>query len=179
MARATRFTGIVIRTKNTTDIPLQILDSNGVEIARVGNSGYGANRLAEVAITAAQALTLRATPKLLVAAPGAGLYLEFVSLELFLDYGGTAYTESAANLVVRFTGTTGTIVSQAIEATGFADATGDTATNGLPKIDAISAKAACENQGLYLHNTGAGEWANSGNSPLRAKIIYRIHKTDW
>jgi hypothetical protein len=132
----------------------------------------------EVAITSAELLALRATPKTLVAAPGAGLMLEFVSLALFLDYNSAAYVESTANLAVRYTGTTGTIVSQAIEATGFADATGDIATMGLPKVDPIALKAACENQALVLHNTGAGEWT-TGNSPIRAKISYAIHVTGF
>lgn len=136
-------------------------------------------RYAEVSIAAAAVATLRATPVTLVAAPGAGKILEFVSAEIFLDYTAPAYTESTDNLAIRYTGTTGTIVSQAIEAGGVADATGDTKTNALPKIDAISAKAACENQALVLHNTGDGEWGNSGGSAIRVKTAYRVHTTSW
>lgn len=130
-------------------------------------------------ITNAEALALRATPKQLLAAPGAGTVAEFVSLELYFDYTA-AYTESTANLAVRYKDASGTIVSQAIEATGFADATADTRTNGLPKIDSIAAKTACDNQALVLHNTGAGEWGggNAANA-IYYKLAYRLHNPGW
>lgn len=130
-------------------------------------------------ITNTEMLALRATPKTLVAAPGAGFVLEFISLELFFDYTA-AYTESADNMAVRFTNGSGTIVSQAIEATGFVDATADTMTNGLAKIDAISAKTACDNKALVLHNTGDGEYGG-GNAAnvVRFRCNYRIHAAGW
>lgn len=134
---------------------------------------------AEVSLTNTNVLNLRATPITLVAAPGAGKMLEFISAILIFDYTG-AYTESTANLAVRYTDGSGTIVSQAIEATGFADATADTSTNALAKIDVISAKTACENKLLCLHNTGAGEWGggNAANA-LRVKVAYRVWSTGW
>lgn len=142
-------------------------------------SGDGITQFVEVAITNAEALALRATPKTLVAAPGAGKVLEFVSVQLLFDYTA-AYTESADNLAVRFNNTTGVIVSQAIEATGFADATADTITNGLAKIDAIAAATASANLPLVLHNTGDGEWGggNAANA-IRAKVSYRVWSTGF
>lgn len=139
----------------------------------------GATQYAEVSITNAEMLALRATPKTLVAAPGAGKFLEFVSLQLFFDYTG-AYTETTDNMAVRLTDGTGIIVSQAIEATGFVDAAADTVTNALPKIDAIAAKTAAENKALVLHNTGDGEYGG-GNAAnvVRAKVTYRIHSTGF
>lgn len=135
-------------------------------------------KYAEVTISSAEVLALRATPKALVAAPGAGKVLEFVSLELYLDYNAAAYVESAANMAVKYNNGAGVAVSQTIEATGFIDQTADTRTNGIPRIDSIVAKAGCENQALVLHNTGAGEYT-TGNSPIRAKIAYRVHTTGW
>jgi len=138
-------------------------------------------RYAEVSLTNAEIKALRATPKTLVAAPGAGKYLEFAGAVLFLDYGSNALTESADNLAVRYTDGSGTIVSQAIEATGFIDQTADTATNALPKIDAIAAKSACENKALVLHNTGDGEYAGNAaaDTVMRVKVAYRVHTTGW
>lgn len=138
-------------------------------------------QVVEVAITNAEIKALRATPKTLVAAPGAGKYLEFVSAQLFLDYGSNALTETADNLAIRYTDGSGAIVSQAIEATGFLDQTADTATNALPKIDAIVAKSGCENKALVLHNTGDGEYAgNAGaDTVMRAKVAYRVWSTGW
>lgn len=72
-------------------------------------------------------------------------------------------------------------MSQAIEAGGFIDATADTMTNALPKIDAAAAKTACENKALVLHNTGDGEYGgNAGaDTTMRVKIAYRVHTTGW
>jgi hypothetical protein len=142
-------------------------------------TGDGVTQWAEVTITNTEALALRAAPKTLVAAPGAGKVLEFVSLQLFLDYTA-AYTESTANLAVKFENGSGAAVSQAIEATGFADATADTITNGLAKIDAIVAKTGSENKALVLHNTGAGEWGGGdAANVIRAKVAYRVWSTGF
>ena len=134
-------------------------------------------RYATVALTNAEIKALRATPKTLVSAPGSGKFLEFVSAVLFLDYGSNALTETTDNLAIRFTNGSGAIVSQAIEATGFIDATADTVTNALPKIDAIVASASGANQALVLHNTGDGEYGgNAGaDTVISAKVAYRIH----
>lgn len=132
-------------------------------------------------LTSAQVKALRATPATLVAAPAAGKILEFISLQLFLDYGSNGFTETADNLVVRYLDGTGVIVSQAIEMTGFIDQTADTMTNALPKIDAIAAKTACDGKALVLHNTGDGEIAgNAANdSVVRYKVVYRVHPAGW
>jgi predicted RecA/RadA family phage recombinase len=134
-------------------------------------------RYATVNLTNAQIKALRATPKELVAAPGANKFVEFVSAELFLDYGANVLTESADNLAVKFENGTGVAVSQAIEATGFIDAAADTLTNALPKIDAIVASASALNKALVLHNTGDGEYAgNAGaDTTMKVKIAYRVH----
>lgn len=138
-------------------------------------------QVAEVALTNVQIKALRAAPRTLVAAPGAGYYLEFVSAVLFLDYGTNALTETDANLVVRYKDGSGVAVSQAIEATGFADAIADTATNARPVLDAIVAKTACDNQPLVLHNTGAGEWGGNAalDTLMRVRVAYRTLPTGW
>lgn len=152
-----------------------VVDAVGTTSPYVTVKGYG-DFTAEVTITSAEILALRATPKTLVAAPGAGLLTEFVSMQLILDYNSAAYTETSDNLAVKFNNGSGVQVSQAIEATGFIDQTADTVTNALPKIDAIAAAANAVNKALVLHNTGDGEYA-SGNSPIRAKVVFRLHKT--
>lgn len=138
-------------------------------------------RYREVAVTNAQIKALRATPVVLVPAPGAGKVVEFVSAALFLDYGTNALAESVDNMAVRYTNGAGVIVSQAIEATGFLDQAGDTMTTAIAKVDAIAAKAGCENQALVLHNTGDGEYTgNAGNdTTMRVKVAYRVHTTGW
>lgn len=137
---------------------------------------------AELALTAAVIKALRATPATLVPAPGAGKVLEFISMVLLLDYGGSnGFTETADNLAVKYENGSGVAASQAIEMTGFIDQTADTMTTALPKIDVIAAKTACENKALVLHNTGDGEIAgNAANdNAVRVKVAYRVHTTGW
>lgn len=136
-------------------------------------------RVATVTLTAAQVLLLRATPKELVAAPGAGKVLQFLGAELLLDWVGVAYTESTANLGIKYTDGSGVQVSENIEATGFATLTADSMTNAVPVKDVIVSKTGSENKALVIHNLGAGEWANSGDSPIRVITSYRVLSTGF
>jgi len=141
-------------------------------------TGDGAIQYAEVAVSSAEILALRATPKELVAAPGAGKANVFLHATVLLDATATAYAESAANLLVKYENGSGDAVSQVIEATGFIDQTTDQLTVGLPVIDPIVAKAVAENKALVLHNNGAGEYT-TGTGVLRVKIAYYVITTGW
>jgi hypothetical protein len=134
-------------------------------------------RWADVALTNADIKALRATPKTLVPAPGAGKVIEFLSAMLMLKAGTNVLTESTANLVVRYKDGTGTQVSQSIETTGFIDQAADQITYGVQKLDPITARTACENQPLVLHNLGAAEIAgNAANdATMKVKVGYRVH----
>lgn len=149
----------------------------------IGNDQLNAHALqyASVSLTNAEIKALRAAPKTLVAAPGAGLSLEFIAATLILDYGTNVLTETADNLAIRYTDGSGVQVSQDIEATGFIDQNADTLTNALPKINAIAAKTGCENKALVLHNTGDGEFGGNAaaDTLMRVKIAYRVHTTGW
>jgi hypothetical protein len=134
--------------------------------------------VAEVAVSSAELLALRATPKTLVAAPGAGYVLEFVSAVLLLDATATAYVESSANLGIKYTDGSGFQVSEDIEATGFIDQTADTLQHARAKADSIVAKTGCEDAALVLHNLGAGEYT-TGTGTMRVKISYRRWATGW
>lgn len=138
----------------------------------------GTVQFVEVALTSPDILALRATPKELVAAPGAGKQLKFLGLMLLLDATATAYVESSANLAVRYTDGSGAKVSDDIEATGFIDQTADTSTEGRPKADPIVAKTGSENKSLVLHNIGAGEYT-TGTGVMRAKVWYSVITTGW
>lgn len=161
--------GIVYQNQNTKASPTWVATSGIAD---------GVTRFAEVAISSAEILALRATPKTLVAAPGAGKMLEFGSLVLLFDATATAYTESADNLLVRYENGSGDAVSDVIESTGFIDQTTDQMTVGIPIKDPIVAKAVVENKPLVLHNNGDGEFA-VGTGVLRAKISYRMWTTGW
>jgi hypothetical protein len=131
----------------------------------------------KVAITNGQIKALRGTPKTLVAAPGAGRTLEFVSAMFFLDYGSNVFTESADNMAIKYTDGAGVIVSDTIEATNFIDAAADTFTNAIAKKDNIVAVSGAQNKALVLHNTGDGEYAgNAGaDTTITAIVTYRVH----
>ena len=132
----------------------------------------------EVAISSSEILNLRATPKTLVAAGGSATLLEFVSIALLLDATATAYVESNDNLAVRYQNTTGPIVSETIETTGFIDQTSDRWAQANAIVQASFTKTASENQPLVLHNTGDGEFT-TGTGVMRAKVIYRLWPTGW
>lgn len=126
----------------------------------------------EISLTAAEMLALRATPKTLVAAPGAGYALEFISAVFIYDYVA-AFTESTDNIAVKYTDGSGTAVSLTLETTGLLDATADKISTIQPLATDVLVTA---NAALVLHNTGDGEFGGTG-SPCRVKIAYRVHAT--
>lgn len=127
---------------------------------------------AEVSLTAAEMLALRATPKTLVAAPGAGYVLEFISALFVYDYVA-AFTETDDNIDVKYTGASGAIASTELDATGLLDATSDQLRTLKPIVTDLTPVA---NSPLVLHNSGNGEWGGTG-SPCRVKVAYRVHAT--
>lgn len=133
--------------------------------------------VARVTLTNAEIKALRATPKTLVAAPGAGKVLEFVSAQIKLVAGANVLSESTANLAVKYTDGSGAQVSQTIEATGFIDQSVNTMTCALAKIDAIVAYTAAANKALVLHNLGAGEFGGNAaaDATMIVDIAYRVH----
>jgi hypothetical protein len=132
---------------------------------------------AEVTISNSEIKALAATQKTLVAAPGAGKCVEFVSALFKLNAGANVLSESADNLAIKYTDAAGVAVTGAIESTGFIDQAADTYTNAIPSADAIVAASACENKALVLDNTGDGEIAgNAANdATITVGVSYRIH----
>lgn len=128
-----------------------------------------------VELSNADIKALRATPKTLVAAPGADKVVEFISAVLILDYGTNVLTESADNLVIEYA-TSGTDITAAIEATGFIDAAADTLKLVYAAITDVSAANAV-NLAVQLFNTGDGEYAGNvaENTTMTVKVNYRIH----
>ena len=128
---------------------------------------------AEVEISAAEILALFTTPKTLVAAPGAGKLLEFISLLLAYDYNTTVYTiGTATNLQVKYTDAAGAAVSTTQAVTGMLDQ----ATDQLRALDKLEASVTpVVNAALVL--TLAVADVTLGDSPIHAKVAYRVHAT--
>lgn len=132
----------------------------------------------DVTLTSAQVKALAATQIELVAAQGAGSIIQFMGATLKLNYGGSnAFTETADNLVIKYTDASGVAVSDVIENTGFIDQTADTYTFAVPVKDPIVAASAGENAALVLDNNGDGEIAgNAANdNTLTVRVYYVVH----
>ncbi len=134
---------------------------------------------AEIALTAAEVKALRATPKALVPAQGAGTMIELVSGVVLLDYGTAVYTITAAgdDMRIKYGSGAGMVASTLIEPTGFLDQAGDMAAQFLGQ-PGVFTRANCENLGLVLHNVGANEYT-VGDGLVRVKMAYRVHATGW
>lgn len=124
-----------------------------------------------VPLTIAQVKALRATPAVLVPAPGPGKALQLISGAIIYDFAAV-YTESTDNLVARYTNGSGAAASQVIETTGFIDATTDEIRPILPVNDADMVP----NAALVLHNNGDGEFGGTG-SPMRVVLQYAVITT--
>ena len=132
-----------------------------------------------VTLSNADIKALRASPKELVATPGAGKFVELVSAILILNYGSEILTESVDNLVIQY-GTSGDDITAAIEMTGFIDQAADTIMIVGP-ANPLVANAATDmvNNAITLFNTGDGEFAGnaSNDTTMIVKVTYRIHAT--
>jgi hypothetical protein len=126
---------------------------------------------AEIAITSTEMLALNATPKTLVAAPGAGYVTEFISALLILDYVSAAYANNGI-LGVYETNAAGEVQSDTVDLATFLAQVADT----MVLLQALSADTPMlANKALVL-TMATGE-SITGDSPVRVKIAYRIHAT--
>lgn len=128
-------------------------------------------RTATISLTPTQFKAIRATPATLVPAPGPGRALQLLSGAIIYDFAAV-YTETADNLVARYTNGSGAAASQVIETTGFIDQTIDEIRPILPVNDADIAP----NAALVLHNNGDGEFGGTG-SPIRIFVEYAVITT--
>ncbi len=121
-----------------------------------------------VTVSSAELLALNATPKTLVAAPGAGIANVPEFLELFYDYGTAAYAGIAAgeDFTVKYTNGSGAVLGT-IDATGFIDQT----TNQSRFLRFSSEITPVANAALVLH-MASGE-VITGDGIVKAKLHYR------
>ncbi len=129
-------------------------------------------RKATVTITAAQFNGMYASPKLLVAAPGANKLIVLDKVQLLMTYGTAAYAAGGV-AAVQYDSTAngaGVIASTTLAAATF-QATVSTGWNFNAGVVAETFST-CVNKGLYLSNiTGA---FTTGDSNMAAHIWYKI-----
>ncbi len=132
--------------------------------------GLGSIRQATVRLTNTQMLALRATPITVIAAPGAGKWIQVISGALVFNYTG-AYTETSDNLALRYVDGSGSKASADIEATGFVSATADAITQIRPMAEAILTTAGeISNAAVCIHNIGDGEFGG-GNAANTVTVV--------
>jgi len=101
-----------------------------------------------------------------IAAAGAGKFIDVVSVRSWLDYGTVAYTGGGV-LQLDYTGTAGTAIAS-VAATAMTGSVDTTAVWDLP----TGVNTAGINAGVYLNNL-TGSFA-SGDGILNLSILYRI-----
>ena len=124
-----------------------------------------------VEISAAEIKKLRASPKELVPAPGAGRLIEFISAILRVDSTDTVFTESTDNLVIEYS--SGTDLTASIETGGFIDQTVDEIRRVVTSWTTGDLYAQI-NKAVRLFNTGDGEIA-AGTGTMTVIVSYRLH----
>jgi len=132
----------------------------------------------DVLVTSAQVLALNATPKTLVAAPGAGKALLLEGAVIYMPYNSVAYSGVAAgeDLTIKYTGSGGTVLGTC-ETTGFIDQTTNQTryVRRTAAADAAVSDFTPANTPLVLHLL-VGEVA-AGNSPLIVRVYYKVIPT--
>ena len=144
------------------------------------NKSYLKVKEASVTITTAQLLALNATPIEVIAAPGAGYFIDFLGATIWYDYNSAAYAGIAAgeNLVFRQTDGSGAVVSSEVETVGLLDATADVIVKCAALSDvSVGSYVIADNKKIVIHLL-SGE-VTTGNSPLKIKIQYRIMPRTW
>lgn len=148
-----------------------VLDSNS-EL-----DGVGKVKVADTLVTTAQVKALNATPIEMVAAPGAGISLQFLGAYVFLDYESAAYADDAGeDLVFEYNDGSGEAVSLSADGSLF-DGTADALVWVAP-IDADATNNSvtlAANVNIAIHIL-TGEWI-TGDSPLKVRVLYREVRT--
>jgi hypothetical protein len=123
-----------------------------------------------VTIPAASVQIMNATPYEVIAAPGAGRFIEVISAHWWLDFGTAAYDAAAAGdtLELKYTNGAGAALTDAVagNAIGAAAADYHTTVKGVPEVIPVA------NAAVVAH-INAGEWYGAaGDSPLKVEVLY-------
>jgi hypothetical protein len=128
-------------------------------------------------IPMASVRTLNATPVTMVAAPGAGLYIEPVSCHWWLDYGTATYDGAAAGdtLGAKYTDGSGAQLLDTVAGNAIGAAAADYHANVSRAVEIVPVA----NAAVVAH-IDAGEWyVAAGDSPLKYEFKYRVRTLEF
>lgn len=141
-----------------------LIDSSG----NISNDG-ASDISTSVSVSSAEILALTTTGKLLVAAPGAGYFIQVVSAAAYYDYGTAAYAQ-ASDIYLNHLISSSAILSDALNI--------NTVTYDIVKqFDIVDQSAgwaltSVENAGIYLWDAATNP--TTGDGTLTIYITYRI-----
>lgn len=168
-----KVTEIITQVNTNTTVCEGVDDSYATTISEV--------KVAEASLTATEIVGTsagdlgHADGAEIVAAPGTGYVLQFISAVLIYDYDTAAYTGGGDDLVVQV-GSTGAQVthSAAIAAADLLGASGDK----IAYVTALSAsdQALSDNPNISLHSTAFTQ-PGTAAGVLRVKVAYRVITT--
>ena len=145
----------------------------------IADAGTNSITCRTTTLTTSQVNNLRATPISLVAAPGAGYWLDFQGVTLSYNYTTTAFTVGAdEDLIIRYDGGAGSDLTASIESAGFLDQTVDEIRYLPPASWTVTDDVvSIVNKKIEIFNTGTGETSAGGTSTLIVKVKYLVHAT--
>ena len=163
------------------DIESGDLANNAVTTAAIAANAVTSAKLdvstiqyAEVALTKANLLAMNATPVTVIAAPGSGKVIEFISAVVIYDFDTAAYG-GGGDVTFKYNGAA--TVSNTVSAANSFGAAGDKITM-CEALDTANGIAMSVNTALVITNaTGAFTDPGTAAGVGRIKIAYRIHST--
>lgn len=163
----------IVETINAMMAELYAADA----VAAAAVAAQSAIQFVDVTISSAQLLALNATPRTILAAPGAGLANVLIDVVAY-KAAGTAYAGIAGgeDLSIKYTDASGLEVAE-IETTGFLDqATAQTRyARSFAAASGVSSITPVANAALVIMLL-VGE-ITTGNSPLNLRVYYRTVPT--
>lgn len=163
------FTGDIISDNGTVAAGMQELETAVENIQKVVSG----------TISSAEILALNATPKELIAAPGAGKLIVIDEVELFLDYGSAQYAAGAGeDLTIQYATSDTAIVSVDNDSEGFLLAAASANRLVKPSLYSGDGSAALfdpddgDNEAIEAQIL-VGEWI-TGDSDIKYSIKYHV-----